>query len=333
MINQNIFTKNKLVPRSPRDGFGQGLLEVGRVNPDLVVLTADLAESTRAIYFAKEFPQRFFECGVAEQGMVTLASGLASYGKIPVACSFSAFSPGRTWEQIRTTIALNDVPVVIAGLFVGVSVGPDGATHQMLEDISLMRSMPNMIVLSAADYYSGVKMVELAVGLRKPVYLRVPRVELPEIYTQEAEFGLGGSNVVWQDNDAEVVILAHGTMVYDSLLAAKLLNKKSKAVTVIDCYSLKPLDVKTVLAHCESAGCVVVAEEHQMVGGLYSAVSELFSANTPLPVESVAVFDSFGQSGQPRELMDHYGLNAENIYKKAIRVINRRKELLQKSIK
>lgn len=333
MINQNIFTKNKVESRSPRDGFGQGLLEVGRKVQELVVFTADLAESTRAIHFAKEFPQRFFECGVAEQGMIAAASGIASYGKIPVTCSFAAFSPGRTWEQIRTTIALNDVPVVIAGLFVGVSVGPDGATHQMLEDVSLMRSLPNMIVLAPSDYYSSIKIVELAVGLKKPVYIRVPRVELPEFYDPQAEFTLGGSNVVWEDKKSEVVILAHGTMVYQSLLAAKLLNKKSKAVTVIDCYSIKPLDQKTILSHCENAGCVVVAEEHQSAGGLFSAVSELFSENTPLPIESVSVNDSFGQSGQPGELMEHYGLSTESIYKKAIRVINRKKELGQRSLK
>jgi transketolase len=330
MINPNLFSKNKTETKSPRDGYGQGLLEVGRKIPEVVVFTADLSESTRAIYFAKEFPQRFFECGVAEQGMVTAASGIASYGKIPFACSFSAFSPGRTWEQIRTTIALNDVPVVIAGLFVGVSVGPDGATHQMLEDISLMRSMPNMIVLAPADYNASVKIVEIAARSGKPVYLRVPRVELPEIYTTGAEFKIGGSNVVWEDNKSEVVILSHGTMLYESLVAAKLLNKKSKAVTVIDCYSIKPLDESVILEHCQNAGCVVVAEEHQLSGGLGSAVSELFSQNTPLPVEYVSVEDSFGQSGQPQELLSHYGLTAENIYKKAVRVINRKKALLLK---
>lgn len=322
-ISQHTFSKN-IEKKSIRDGFGDGLVEAG-ANPSVVVLTADLAESTRASYFAEKYPERFFECGVSEQGMITVCSGFANYGKKPFACSFAAFSPGRNWEQIRTTIALNDVPVVICGLFVGVSVGPDGATHQMLEDISLMRSIPNMTIVAPSDYLEAKRAVVALSTLKHPAYIRVPRVESQLYTTDETSFEIGKANLIWKDPHVDVCLIAHGTMVYKTLEAVKLLNKKSIGCAVINCHTLKPVDFKTIMPIVNEAGCFVVAEEHQEAGGLFSAISEFVIRNYPVPGEVVAVNDRFGQSGQPDELFEEYGLTKESIAQKAIVAIGRKK--------
>lgn len=330
MLNKNLLLSEKIfkkdIESAPvRDGFGDGLIMAGELNEKVVVLTADLKESTRATKFAEKFPNRFFECGVAEQGMVTVASGMANYGKIPFACSFSAFNPGRTWEQIRTTICINDVPVKIAGLFVGVSVGPDGATHQMLEDISLMRSLPNMIVIAPSDAVEAKKAVIEASKIDKPIYLRIPRVESPVYTTDETPFEIGKANVLWEEKDPQVTIISHGIMVYESLKAAQKLSKLGISSVVINCHTIKPLDEQTIIHFSRLTDAVVVSEEHQKFGGLGGAVAELLGEKYPVPIEIVAVEDKFGESGKPKELLSEYGLTSENIIAASKRVIRRKK--------
>ena len=323
-LSEHIFSK-KIISTPIRDGFGDGVFEAGELNEKVVVLTADLKESTRVTKFAEKFPERFIECGVAEAAMVTVASGMANYGKIPFICSFSAFNPGRTWEQIRTTICINDVPVKIGGLFVGVSVGADGATHQMLEDISLMRALPNMIVIAPADAIEAKKAVIASIGVNKPVYLRIPRVESPVFTTEETPFEFGKTYTLWEEKNPEVVLFAHGVMVYKSLLAAKKLSASGFNCIVINCPTIKPLDEQSIIHAAKIAGSVVVVEEHQMVGGLGSAVSEILGRNLPVPIEIVAVEDRFGQSGLPNELWEEYGLTVDHIVEKAKRAVKRKK--------
>ncbi len=322
-VSEAMFSK-KIESVPVRDGFGEGMVRLGRENPLVVALTADLKESTRIHRFAAEFPDRFIECGVSEQGMITVASGLANYGKIPFACSFAAFSPGRNWEQIRTTICLNDVPVKIAGLFVGVTVGADGATHQMLEDISLMRSLPNMIVVAPSDAIEARKAVIAAASINKPVYLRIPRVESPVYTTEETPFEIGKAVTIWEEKNPQVTIIAHGVMVYESLLAARELSKKGIMSIVINCHTIKPLDDQAIIHAAKLTDAVVVAEEHQQSGGLGGAISELLGQQYPAYIEIVGVADSFGQSGKPKELLERYGLTAEHIAQAARRVIKRK---------
>jgi len=323
-LSENIFSK-KIESVAIRDGFGEGLLAAGEVNEKVVVLTADLKDSTRGTKFAEKFPERFIECGVAEAAMVTVASGMANYGKIPFICSFAAFNPGRTWEQIRTTICINDVPVKIGGLFVGVSVGADGATHQMLEDIALMCSLPNMIVLTPADALEAKKAVLASVLVNKPVYLRIPRVDSPVFTTTETPFEIGKAYTLWEEKNPEVVIFSHGLMVYKSIQAAKKLSAGGFGCIVVNCATIKPLDEQAIIHAAKIAGSVVVAEEHQAFGGLGSAVSETLGKNLPVPIEIVAVEDRFGQSGKPEELWEEYGLTVEYIIEKAKKVVKRKR--------
>jgi len=322
-LSDQIFSK-KIISTPIRDGFGDGVFAAGEVNEKVIVLTADLKDSTRVTKFAEKFPERFIECGVAEAAMVTVASGMANYGKIPFICSFSAFNPGRTWEQIRTTICINDVPVKIGGLFVGVSVGADGATHQMLEDIALMRSLPNMIVVAPADATEAKKAVVASLDVNKPVYLRIPRVESPVFTTAETPFEIGKAYTLWEEKNPEVVIFSHGVMVYKSLLAAKKLSALGFNSIVINCPTIKPLDEQAIIHAAKIAGSVVVTEEHQMFGGLGSAVSETLGKNLPVPIEIVAVEDRFGQSGNPEELWEEYGLTVEHIIEKAKKAVKRK---------
>lgn len=322
-LSPELFTK-KITSVPVRDGFGEGLLMAGESDPRVVALTADLKDSTRVTAFANKFPARFIECGVSEQAMITVASGLASYGKVPVTCSFSAFSPGRTWEQIRTTICLNDVHVVIAGHFGGVSVGPDGATHQMLEDIALMRSLPNMIVVAPSDAIEARKAIMAAVSVKKPIYLRIPRETSPVYTTPETPFEIGKAIVLREDNDPQVAILAHGLLVYEAMLASRILSKKGISSIVLNVHTIKPLDEQAITKAARLAGCVVVCEDHQVAGGLGGAVSELLSTMYPVPMSFIGVKDMFGQTGSPQELLDEYKLRAEDIAKASLDVISRK---------
>src|SRR3989338_4445062 len=311
-LSSDIFS-DKIAKASTRDGFGKGSVEAGKKDPRIVVLSADLAESTRAEWFKKEFPERFIEFGVAEQNMATVAAGMANYGKIPFITSYAAFSPGRNWEQIRTTIALNDVPVIICGMHAGVSVGPDGATHQMLEDIALMRAMPNMVVLSACDAEEARKATIAASKLGKPVYMRFGREKTPVMTTAETPFEIGKANVLWKADAPCAAIFATGTLVHNALLAARELEKSGIAVTVVDVHTIKPLDTETIVREAKAAGAAVTVEEHQIAGGLGGAIAEVLAGNAPVPIEFVGVHDRFGQSGTPTELIEHYGMNAEHI--------------------
>ncbi len=323
-LREDLFEAKEQAPT--RDGFGKGAAEAGRADPRVVVLSADLSESTRAEWFQKEFPDRFIEMGVAEQNMATVAAGMANYGKIPFITSYAAFSPGRNWEQIRTTIALNNVPVIICGMHAGVSVGPDGATHQMLEDIALMRAMPNMIVVSPCDAEEARKATIAASKIGKPVYMRFGREKTPVMTTGETPFEIGKANVMWtpEGKPPEVAIIATGPLLYNALLAARDLDGQGIGASVTNVHTIKPLDTETILNVAKDARAVVTVEEHQIIGGLGGAIAELLAQEAPLPMESIGVHNQFGQSGTPKELIEHYGMGVSHIVEAIKKVISRK---------
>lgn len=302
-------TKVDLEPN--RKGFGRGLLEAGKQNTNVVAVCADLTESTQMHLFREAFPERFVEVGIAEQNLVTVGSGLASQGKIPFVSSYSAFSPGRNWEQIRTTICLNDQPVNIIGSHAGVSVGPDGATHQMLEDIALMRVLPNMTVIAPCDSVEAEKATKALVNYEKPAYMRLAREAVPILTTKETPFKIGKAYVF--DVGSDVTIISTGTMTYQALLASEILYKEGIEAEVIHCPTIKPFDATTILKSVKKTKKVVTAEEHQIAGGLGGMVAEFLAEHYPVPMRRVGVHDSFGESGKPDELFKHLGLSAKHI--------------------
>lgn len=321
-LAQDIFEKP--VMAYGRDGFGEALLALGESNPSVVALCADLAESTRMLAFKEKFPGRYIELGVAEQNLATVGSGLANYGKIPFIASYATFSPGRNNEQIRTTISLNNVPVKIVGSHAGLSVGPDGATHQALEDLALMRVQPNMTVLSPCDKEEARKATLAAAAHPGPVYIRLAREKTPVMTTADTPFEIGKGCVVWESEHApEVAIVATGPLLHQALLAAKELEH-AVPVVVVNLHTVKPLDADLLLRVAKEAGAVVTVEEHQAAGGLGSAVAELLSREHPVPMEFVAVKDQFGQSGDPAQLIEHYGLGSAHIAEAARRAQARR---------
>ena len=322
MLNANAHLSGKVfaadIAQAPtRDGFGTGTIEAGKSNENVVVLCADLAESTRAEWFEKEFPDRFIEMGIAEQNMAALAAGLAAAGKIPFIASYAAFNPGRNYEQIRTTIALNESNVKVCGMHAGVSVGPDGATHQMLEDIGLMRMLPHMIVIAPGDALEAQKAVVAAAKVAGPVYLRFGRSPVSTITTVETPFEIGKALTLWEPpvdgEPAQVAILSTGALSYVALLAARALHESGIETVVLHCPTVKPLDTAAILAVVKRAGRCVTIEEHQAAGGFGSAVAELLAENLPVPMRLLGVRDLFGQSGTPEELLTHYGLDAFHI--------------------
>ena len=324
-LHSKIFAKD--VDQAPtRDGFGKGLVEAAEKNPNIVTLCADLAESTRTHWFKEKFPTRYIELGVAEQNLATVASGLAAYGKIPFITSYAAFSPGRNNEQIRTTISLNNVPVKIGGMHAGVSVGPDGATHQQLEDIALMRVQPNMTVLYPADAEEARKATIAAAIHPGPVYLRFAREKTPLMTTKETPFEIGKAHIVYVNagkGKHMVALIATGPLLYQTLLAAEILSKDGVGVMVVNLATIKPLDGKTILA-VSKAGAVVTVEEHQIAGGMGSAVAEFLAQHNPVPMEFIGVHDQFGQSGEPNELIEHYGMGVLHIVTVARKAMDRR---------
>lgn len=324
MLAANIFEKPDMA--STREGFGTGVVEAGTADERVVVLTADLAESTQAHHFQKAFPERFIQVGVAEQNMATVAAGMANYGKIPFITSYAAFSPGRNWEQIRTTVALNNVPVIVCGMHAGVSVGPDGATHQALEDIALMRPLPRFTVISACDSEEGRKATIAAAKLGSPVYMRWARDKSPIMTTAESPFEIGKANVLWSPEvqPPEVAIFATGHLVYNALLAARDLEKEGIAVTVVNVHTIKPLDEEAILREAKAAGAVVTVEEHQIAGGLGGAIAELLAKMLPTPMEFIGVHDTFGQSGEPKELIEYYGMGVSHIVAATKKVVTRK---------
>jgi transketolase len=296
-----------------RDGFGTGVTEAAENDERIVVLCADLSESTRAEWFEKKFPERFVEVGVAEQNLAALGSGFAAAGKIPFIASYAAFSPGRNYEQIRTTIALNQQPVKICGMHAGVSVGPDGATHQMLEDISLMRGLPHMVVINPADAEEARKATIAAALHNGPVYLRFGRSNTPTFTTKETPFEIGKALVLHDNQSPKVAIISTGSLSYQALLAARALEADGIGAMVVHVHTIKPLDEEEILEVAKRAGHIVTVEEHQITGGLGSAVAEFLSEVRPTPIRRLGVHDRFGQSGTPEELLEEYGMNAVHI--------------------
>lgn len=298
---------------STRDGFGKGSVEAGKNDPRVVVLCADLAESTRAEWFQKEFPERFVEMGVAEQNMATVAAGMAAAGKIPFITSYAAFNPGRNYEQIRTTIALNRMPVKICGMHAGISVGPDGATHQMLEDIGLMRLLPGMTVLAPGDAEEARKAVFAAAQTDGPVYIRFSRTTTPVFTTSETSFSIGKAMMLWKSDNPKVAILSTGSLTHAALVAARALSENGINSLVLHIPTIKPLDEEAVLDAVRSVDCIVTVEEHQAAGGFGSAIAEFLSQHHPMPMRLLGVLDAFGQSGEPDQLLKHYGLDSLHI--------------------
>lgn len=306
----NLFADD--VAKEPiRAGFGRGLKAAGEADERVVALCADLTESTQMHHFKEAFPDRFVEIGVAEQNLVTVASGMARAGKIPFTSSYAAFSPGRNWEQIRTTIALNDQPVVVVGSHAGVSVGPDGATHQMLEDIALMRVLPNMVVIAPGDSVEAEKATKLIAQSGKPAYLRLAREKTPIFSNEHSPFEIGKAYVLREGSD--VTLLGTGTMTFQLLAAAEQLQHHGVHAEVVHVPTIKPLDEHTILASVKKTGRAVTAEEAQINGGFGSAIAELLSEHLPTPLTRIGMMDRFGESGAPDELLDHFGLTGAKI--------------------
>jgi transketolase len=309
-LADNMFADDvKLEPT--RAGFGKGLLEAGKRWENVVAVCADLTGSTKMDAFAEAFPERYVEIGVAEQNLVTVGSGLAAMGKIPFVSSYAAFSPGRNWEQIRTTICLNDRPVKIIGSHAGLYTGADGATHQMLEDIPLMRALPNMVVIAPADSLEAERATLAMAQDKRPNYMRLAREGTPVFTTDKTPFEIGLAYVLREGQD--VTLLATGTMTYQALLAAEKLAKDNISAEVVHVPTIKPLDEETILISVRKTGRVVTAEEGQINGGLGGAVAELLSEQLPTQLKRIGMNDHFGESGTPEELLEHFGLTAKHI--------------------
>ena len=323
-LNHDIFSKH--VEEAPtRDGFGQGLLEAGK-EKNVVVLSADLEESTRCHWFAKVYPERFFECGVAEQGMTTIAAGLAVAGKIPFISSYANFCPGRTWEQVRTTACYNNANVKIAGNHAGISVGPDGATHQATEDVAIMRALPNMRIVVPCDSIEAQKATMAVSQIYGPMYIRLQREKTPIMTTKETPFVFGKAYPLWISNkkDIDVLIVGMGPLLHKALLAAKELEKEKISSMVLNSHTIKPLDEKEILTWAKKAGAVVTVEEHNIIGGLGGAVAELLAEKLPLPLERVGIQDMYGESGKPEELIKKYHLDVKDVIVAVKKVVRRK---------
>ena len=307
---------NEVKKISSRNGFGEGLIEAGKRDNQVVALSADLTESTRVLPFAETFPERYVQMGIAEQNMASVASGMAAMGKVPFISSYAMFSPGRNWEQIRTTIAYNNVNVKIIGAHAGLSVGPDGATHQALEDIALMRVIPNMVVINPCDAVEARKATLVAAKYVGPVYIRTSRSDTPVVTTEESPFILGQAEVFYQKSltgERSLAIISSGTIISNALFAAKELETRGVPTTVINMATVKPLDTKMLDHLADNYQTIITVEEHQVSAGLGSAVAEYLSEVKPMKIIRLGVRDQFGQSGEPEELLKHYGLDVDSI--------------------
>ena len=328
MINSDVkivadfLDESKVEMAATRDGYGRGLVEGGEKDDRVVVLCADLTESTRSLWFQEKFPERFIELGVAEQNMATVAAGMANYGKIPFISSYAVFSPGRNNEQIRTTICINNVPVKIGGAHAGVSVGPDGATHQALEDIALMRVLPRMTVLVPCDAIEAQKATVAAAFHPGPVYIRFGREKSSVFTTKDTPFEIGKAEIFRHGKD--VSIIGCGMLLYNALIAAEELSKEGIEAAVINSHTVKPIDSETIIKAAKDTGAVVTVEEHQIAGGLGSAVAEVLAKNHPVPQEFIGVQDRFGESGEPWELVEKFGMGVKDI-KEAVKKVLKRK--------
>lgn len=314
--------KVEMIPT--RDGYGKGLVQAGEKDERVVVLCADLTESTRSLWFKEKFPERFIELGVAEQNMATVAAGMANYGKIPFISSYAAFSPGRNNEQIRTTISLNNLPVKIAGAHAGVSVGPDGATHQALEDIALMRVQPNMVVVVPCDALEAQKATFETAFNGKPTYIRLGREKSPVITRLDSSFSIGKANILRASEKKDVAIIGCGILLHEALIAAEELSKEGVECVVVNCHTIKPIDSELIVSVAKDTGAVVTVEEHQIAGGLGSAIAEVLAQNYPVPQEFVGMRDRFGESGTAQELIKAFGLGSESIKAAVKKAISRK---------
>lgn len=322
-FSEKIFTDD--VDMEPtRNGFGKGLVTAGEQDERVVAICADLAESTRVHWFQEKFPDRYIEMGVAEQNLATVGSGMANYGKIPFITSYATFSPGRNNEQIRTTICINNVPVKIAGSHAGVSVGPDGATHQALEDIGLMRMLPRMTVVVPADSEEARKATIALAKTDGPAYLRLGRAKSPLYTTEETSFEIGKAEIFWESENPQVALIGCGAVLHNALVAAKEFEEEGIGTIVVNNHTVKPMDEKTIVEAAEKCGAVVTVEEHQIAGGMGSAVAEVLTREHPVPMEFIGVHDQFGQSGEPEELIRHYKMDKDSI-KEAVRKVVSRK--------
>jgi transketolase len=322
---ENILDLESLEQRPIREGFGLGLVDAADADANVVGLCADLTESTKMNAFAEKYPERFVEIGVAEQNLASVASGMAAAGKIPFISSYSMFSPGRNWEQIRTTICYNERHVIIAGSHAGVSVGPDGATHQAIEDIAIMRPIANMTVIVPADTHEARKATIAALRLPGPVYVRLAREKTPVFTTPGTPFEIGKAYEIWRSDKApSVAIIACGSLAHNAILAAAKLETEGVAVLVINNHTVKPMDEKTIIKAAKETGAVVTVEEHQVMGGMGSAVAEVLAKNHPVPMEFIGVQNRFGESGEPSELIEAFGMHPAAIVKAVQRVVKRK---------
>ncbi len=320
-LNKQLFLNFNQEKVPTRNGYGDALLELGKTNKNIMVLCADLTESTRVEKFAQTYPKQFVEIGVAEQNLVTIASGLAAMDKTPFASSYAAFCPGRCWEQIRTTICYNNQNVKIIGAHAGISVGPDGATHQMLEDIALMRALPNMVVIVPADYNQTYHATKALAAHKGPAYMRFARDKTPQFTTRKTPFKIGEAQILKEGSD--ICLIGAGPVVYECLTAAALLQDKNINAMVINCHSIKPLDHKTILAAAKKCKIIITVEEAQITGGLGGAVTEYLSEIYPTHIKRIGVKDHFGESGEPIELLHKFGFSAEHIVQEAEKMVRK----------
>lgn len=317
-MNPYHFTEKK----DTRSGFGAGLLEAGKRFPEVVALSADLKGSVKMDAFANAFPERFFQVGIAEANMVSMAAGLALTGKIPFTGTFAEFATGRVYDQIRQSVAYSNKNVKIYAPHAGVSVGEDGATHQALEDMGMMRMMPNMIVIHPCDYNQAYQATLAVAQYKGPVYLRCGRPEVPNFTDPNKAYEIGKADVLVQGTDVTIVAIGH--LVWPALEAAEALSERGISAEVINVSTLKPLDTECILKSVLKTACVVSCEEHQLNGGLGDSIAQFLGRTIPTPIEMLGLDDKFGQSGKPMELMDFYGLNKDGILDKVEKVLARK---------
>jgi transketolase len=324
-LNPKVLDKKNVEQEPIRMGFGRGLLAAGEKNSNVVGLCADLTTSTQMNLFKNKFPNRFIQTGIAEQNQASVAAGLSMMGKIPFFSSYSMFSPGRNWEQIRTCICYNDAPAVVVGSHAGVSVGPDGGTHQAIEDIALMRILPRMNVICPCDSVEAEKVTMYAAEMGKAVFIRLAREKTPIMTTKETPFEFGKAQLWYGDADkADVALIGIGALLHKCLFVAEELKKEGVSAQVWNFATVKPLDEKMLLGVAKNVGAVVTVEEHQIAGGMGSAIAEFMSANAPTPIEFIGIKDMYGQTGQPDELLEHYEMGETHILSACKKVIARK---------
>lgn len=317
--------KEEVKQKPTRDGFGDGLVQLGAENPNVVALCGDLTDSTRVGWFKEKYPERFIQVGIAEQNMMGIAAGLAVAGKVPFVSTYGVFCPGRNWDQLRVSVCYNDANVKLTGAHTGVSVGPDGATHQALEDIAITRCIPKITVIAPCDYWETKKATIAGGKMIGPVYFRFARENTPIFTTEQTPFEIGKAYLLRDTNKkADVAIIGCGPLLYNALMAAEDLAKEGMEVIVLNNHTVKPMDEKAVIAVAKRAGAVVTVEDHQVMGGMGSAVAEVLSKNHPVPMEFIGMQNTFGESGEPNELIEKYGMGIESI-KQAVRKVIKRK--------